>query len=266
MLTTEIIQKFIKLGQAYSENNPLFDSLLLEISSYDEVNSQSPIVWDIFTEKMSSSDLISLIKGLTIAETHYHWLGGSGGSVIWVFNQFANRESPEVVDEITKWVFDNRWNDYIPLGTNRYSSYEDYQWKNSAEYIERENERKRKKLEAHTKREKSQKEAAKLRRAEKKRIAKEHKKITRKKAAYRKETIQKLTTMDPIERWEQFAKTKSVNIDFYPTEWAKESIAVLKTLSSKIRKALIERLHYKRKGPWKNLREILEDIEKDQQQ
>ena len=87
-----------------------------------------------------------------------------------------------------KWVFDNRWNVYIPLGTAKYSSYEDYRWKNSAEYHERE----RKRLAAHYKREKEQQEAAKLRQVKRECVAKKHEKITKKKAVSRQEKIQKL--------------------------------------------------------------------------
>jgi hypothetical protein len=257
-LTNDIIHKFVRLGETYSENDPSYRFLLSEVSSHDNVNRLHWSEWDQFTKKMPTSNLISLIKGLTLAETHYRWIGGSVSSVIWVFRQFSERETLEFVNEIMKWVFDNRWNHYIPLGTMKYSSYEDYQWQHSTEYYDL----KRKRLESHCKREKKQQQIAKLRRAEKDRMAKEHQKLTERKALYRQEIIQKLTAMDdPVECWNHIAMTNSVNIDFYPIEWAKEPIQALKALPSKTRNALIERLSYKRKGPWKNLRKILESIE-----
>ena len=63
ILTTEIIQKFIKLGQAYSENDPSLNSILSNVKSHAEVNRLHWSDWDQYTEKMSTSDLISLIKG-----------------------------------------------------------------------------------------------------------------------------------------------------------------------------------------------------------
>lgn len=252
-LTAEIIDRFVRLGQANSENDPSFKTLLSEISSYSHVNRLHWNEWNPFTKKMSTSNLESLIKGLTIAETHYKWSGGSVAAVIWVFNQFANREQPQLVEKVAMWVFENRWNCYIPFGTLKYSSYEDYIWKHSTGYYEL----KRKKIEAHKKREKEQQKVANRRRLDKARTVIEHKNRAQQKAKNRQKTIDNLTDMVPEERWNFIAMNKSVTIDYYPTEWANESEQVLRTLSSETRTALIERLHYKRKGPWKKLRKLL---------
>lgn len=259
VLTTEIVDKFICLGKAHASDELLFNDLLSELSKYGYTNRLNRNYWELYSKPLSASEIVWLIKGLTLAETHYHWAGGSVGAVSWVFRQLKDRTSDKIIEEVIKWVFEHRWNYWIPFGTSRYSSYEDYLWKNSEEYAEIRYKRRMK----HEAKEKEQCEKAKKRRIEKARISLEHKQRTNNRAQQRQKVICELAKMKPQDRWKEIASNESVSIEYYPSEWADESEGILRELSFKTRIALIERISYKRKGAWRNLRKVLTRIENE---
>lgn len=259
-LTDEIIDKFIRLGEVHSDKDASSQGYLSEVSKHGEANRLHWSEWDRFTANLSTSKLISLIKGLTIAEKHYRWIGGSVAAVIWVYRQLRERGPKEAVEDITRWVFDNRLNPYIPLGTTRYSSYEDYLYQHSDEYHKFQN---KKRIE-YEKREKEQREAAARRSSKRMRNSIKHQKRAEEKAKQREKIIYELATKNAEHKWNYIASNSSVNIDYYPIEWTNEPKTVFQNLSSETRIALIERTRFKRRGPWKKLRNLLIQIEKEQ--
>jgi len=252
------IIKFINLGKAYEKSNSADGKQFLsEISSTDRLLGYRA-EWIPIIEKLKTIDFVALLKGMTIAETHYKWPSGSASEIIWCFRKFESVAPVEILDETIKWIFENRWNDYLPFGTCRYRSYEDYVWHHSEEYLSL----KREKQARHFKKmERLQREAA-CRKIEKDRLLKKHQEIGKVKAEKRKREIKKLEKINPEERLNYIGKNKSVTLDYFPAKFAEVSEKILINLSLKDRLLLMERIKYKQKGKWKILYKKLQKIEK----
>ena len=69
----------------------------LESSGY--VNIWHPDTWRPIADRMSFEKLVYLIKGLTLAQKKFSWIGGTKSSVIWLF-QYVEEHYPEAVESV----------------------------------------------------------------------------------------------------------------------------------------------------------------------
>ena len=75
-----------------------------------------PTSWQI-ADRLSFENLVFLIKGLTLAQKEFSWIGGDKTRVIWLF-QYVEEHYPEAVESIANWVLEHRGNEYIPYGVS----------------------------------------------------------------------------------------------------------------------------------------------------
>ena len=86
------------------------------------------------TQPMQTDDLVALTKGLTLAEKHHGWIGGSVAAVIWTFRELQRRDST-LADEVANWILPRTSNPYVPYGCQNHQarSIEEYrkatQWR-----------------------------------------------------------------------------------------------------------------------------------------
>jgi hypothetical protein len=248
----ESIKKFIRLGGAHISKSSDFNKIIKAIDEDDYINKLDHINqcvwerWEYRTKELSVSDYIKLIKGITLAEAYHGWSSGSVAPVRWFFPYFELVADEKCVKEIVEWVFKHRTNIYVPFGTSRYVTYEQYLYEQSDEYYE-----------AIKRKEQEVQEAVRRRKERKSELAAEHIKRAKVRSDTRSVLILQLNTMSPVEKWNLIANTKDVTIKYYPVEWVNELITVFKELSETTQQNLIERVQYVRKGPWKKVKNLL---------
>lgn len=113
ILTQEIIDLLIEAGKM---GNPFCEqalTLIAPLREKDEINRLHWQEWNKFTENMEVQDLVSLTKGLTVAERHFQWIGGSVAGVIWVYRMLYSKDQ-EVAEKVGTWVKVNTNNPYAP--------------------------------------------------------------------------------------------------------------------------------------------------------
>ena len=113
MIEPEVIDLLIRVGIM---ENPFSEdalSLLTPLKEKGEISRLHWSKWDKVTEKMNVQDLVSLTKGLTVAEKYFHWIGGSVAGVIWVFRMLYGKDQ-EIAEKVGAWVKENTDNPYAP--------------------------------------------------------------------------------------------------------------------------------------------------------
>jgi hypothetical protein len=92
---------------------------------FSGINRQTPQFWYAHCRSMNKQGLLSLFKGLVIAEREFNLIGGSVAANIWVFS-FLQGAGPAhkvfcdhaEIRSLVDWAFSNRGqNEYTPLGT-----------------------------------------------------------------------------------------------------------------------------------------------------
>ena len=84
--------------------------------------------WDRVAELFRESELISLIKALTLLERYPGFKAGSVAPVIWLFRRLPNAyDRVELID----WVLKHTENDYLPFGSSNHGakSVADYKYR-----------------------------------------------------------------------------------------------------------------------------------------
>lgn len=92
-------------------------------------------------ESLTSEDLVSLIKALTIGEREFKgWKSGSVSPVIRLFRKLCEVD-PSQIDIVAKWILEHTTNPYLPWGTTRtqaksiheFREFERAQWEQNLE-------------------------------------------------------------------------------------------------------------------------------------
>lgn len=248
MLNNKTIASLIKIGRWASGDAFDGTDCLAAVAGQDHINRIHWSEWDPQTSSMMTNDLVYLIKGLTVSEAHFRWCGGSVASTIWVFRELVRRGDADLISTLAKWVYLHRGNTYLPFGTTRYWSYEEFLHRSSAEYL-LEKERVRKDREALKL---ASKQARIQRRAEAER---KHREIGIQRSSLREKVLQQLSQMTICDRWHHIATVKTVTLDFYPLEWADVNDLDLQLLPPDTLVLLIDRLNVKCGRPWRALRQ-----------
>ncbi len=113
LLTSEVIDLLIEVGRMENPFSEEALALIAPLKEKDEINRLHWREWNKFTESMKVQDLASLTKGLTVAEKHFRWIGGSVAGVIWVYRMLYNKDQ-EVAEKVGAWVKENTNNPYAP--------------------------------------------------------------------------------------------------------------------------------------------------------
>ena len=70
MISKHIIKSLIEAG--------IVEDVPIQLKRYDRVNRMGLSTWYDIGATLNYSDLVNLIKGLTLAERKFRWAGGSG--------------------------------------------------------------------------------------------------------------------------------------------------------------------------------------------
>ena len=247
MVDDKIIANLLKIGQHATSESHGGEDYLAAIADHDYINRLHWSEWDPVTSAMTTADIVYLAKGLTIAEAHFRWSGGSVASAIWVFRELIRRGDAEQLSALARWVYLHRSNTYLPFGTTLYWSYEDYVHRNSPEYLAEKQRIYKRNEELKL----AQKQARIQRRVEAER---KHKEIGTQRSKRREVMLDKLSQMTTCDRWHHIAIDKTVTPDFYPQEWADISDSDLQLLPLSTLVLLVDRLGVKCSRSWRELR------------
>ena len=116
MIAPATIALLVGVGKLDDPESPEAIEKLVIIKEQDDINRLHWSQWNSVTEKLSTEDLVALVKALTVAEKQFHWAGGSVSAVIWVFRELQQRE-PELSQQVAEWITSRTKNPYAPYGT-----------------------------------------------------------------------------------------------------------------------------------------------------
>jgi hypothetical protein len=202
-----------------------------------------PTSWQI-ADRLSFENLVFLIKGLTLAQKEFSWIGGDKTRVIWLF-QYVEEHYPEAVESIANWVLEHRGNEYIPYGVSglympthaeNMELAEEYkqQWISRQRQIAYENEEMRQ-------------------RAERNRL--ERANTARDRGTDRHTLLlAKLARMSHEEQLEYIANDNQYSIGMYPKSIA---TAPLGNVDANLKWRLLDKIVGKLRGPWSKFRKRL---------
>jgi len=227
---------------------------LVDINSLrrcDSINRQRPEFWKDAVADLTDEELCSLICGLTYVEAQLRWAGGSGSSVIWLFQALVARgASIALLDDISGWIIKHTKNPYSPFGTQLSlgaKNYSEYQTLSSFR-------------------------AAEIRRciesdSELEERAETERKLRRKMAAagaearnseVRSKIIESLETLTLAEKLVKISHHPTFPPQFFPTSIVDAATQeVVESLPRHVQVELARRLKGKRKGPWASFRKRL---------
>jgi len=261
VLNETILSNLIVLGSRDTTEPDGSDNPFRTLEDCGRINTIHSSNWDATTKKLSTADLIRLIKGLTIAEKFFHWHGGSVAAAIWVFRELLRRNDIDAIRDTANWIFANRSNPYLPFGSTRYNSFEDYEYQNSPEYRSTENLRR----EQNEKIALEHREAAVQRRKTKLLMHLRRQELTKESSLKRAANLVEMERLGFAERWKRIATDDSVTLDYYPKDWANLSEPQLIEVRSQFASELIDRLNVKSQKEWRVLRRRLTESPGDQQ-
>ena len=254
-LPKHVVADLIQIGRESEQDARCLQHRFVGLTSFDYVNRLFYTAWDEATRTLSTDELVWLIKGLTLSEAALHWAGGSVAGCIFVFRELQRRGDSERIAAAAQWVFEHRANRYLPFGSTRYVSYEDYLWQTSEAYAELRRERRVR----HEDHERMQQLEACQRRKQAAVDAEQHAARSRSKAELRRQRLADLAKASSIERLDLILNADAT-VDYYPEEWANVPDDLLMTLSAEMRNALVKRLRQARGATWKALKRRLVEL------
>jgi hypothetical protein len=240
MIPLEVIPILIRIGNSADLDELLAAQLLNSIGKFDAINRQWQ-AWDEIIKPMRTDDLVALTKGLTLAESHHSWSGGSVAAVIYVFREIQRRDST-LAYEMANWILPRTSNSWVPFGSHNWSalSVEEYR-----DAMQRQAERKRDRAAN----EKAREVRAK---AERERRRQSYKDRREQKEETRKKLITELTRLTIEDQLRHLATDTTYALELYPTCLADAATEpILKSLAEETRLALWKRVKERKRGPWK---------------
>jgi hypothetical protein len=241
MIDQTALSKLIELGG----KSPIQSAALLEgVKDYSALNIKLSDEWRVATKSLTNEQLGNLIKGITIAEKAFSWIGGSAASCPVLIKILAERDaSMNKVDEISNWVLlntSNRWSPFgtsLTLGAKTYSEFCKLSKTKNIVY----NNKYAEQCFAEDK--------AVLERKERARFKKQCASIRR--SEERTRLLRKLNTMTVYDQLICLSEQKLYTPNFFPTMLAgMSSTEVLLSLPSKNLYAILVQLKGKQKEPW----------------
>ena len=243
----DAVRTLLEVGRAHETGGDAFLALLHLLPPFSEVDRQHWSAWDEVTSTMRTDDVVTLFRGLALAERGWSG-GGSVAGAIWVFREVARRDAA-LGDRVADWALANTESPWVPFGTDRHGAH------SLAEYRER----------------KASREASRRHRladvAESERQAEARRTVTREQRTHaaslrgseaRTQFIQALCRLGIGEQLEQLASDVEFPVEWYPTRLAHAAKGPpLAHLSPPLRSALLEKLKGKHRGPWAALKKRL---------
>ena len=91
VISRDIIDKFIEVGDKIEKNVPQIDSK--KLNKYNSINRISWQGWESSIEGLDDNLLIQLFKGLVYVERELNWIGGSVAAAVWIAMFLAERRN-----------------------------------------------------------------------------------------------------------------------------------------------------------------------------
>jgi hypothetical protein len=111
----DIIRRLIEIGRSDSGIDDLVP--LRDIIEDLGINRKSPQFWIRQCQELTVDDVVSLFRGLVVAEKSLKLSGGSVSGTIWIFKYLDQMISPRTMYELANWAISiNTFNTYCPLG------------------------------------------------------------------------------------------------------------------------------------------------------
>lgn len=248
MLETDLIQKLIVIGKAESPHEGNAGSLLDSIGPLDHINRLHWQDWDLVTKALPNDELVALVKGLTLAELHHRWSGGSVSSVIWTFRE-VQRRGLQLSEPLADWILSRSDNPYAPFGTQNHGARSMAAYREAASLhaaaianglaTQESNERRAR-------------DERQTRQQQKSRSAQDRKRPER--ALF----LEKLRELSLTDQLRQLADDPTYSVEFYPTRLP-DSVdeATISSLDVETRIALLAKLKGRHRGPWRRVKKML---------
>jgi hypothetical protein len=242
-IESAIIEALIRLGSHRGPATAGTESILASLAPYGETNRRFRSDWDRVCACLPLPEMISLAKGLTLAERYLpDWEGGSVAGTRWVFKNLEERGCPDI-DDVAAWIVDHASNPYVPFGTrNNFGArtLSDFRHHYANWHRESELTRERKAQEAG-----DALEARQLRSIARSRAA------AFRATEVRTRLLTDLKGMTVEAQLERLIEDEVNPVQFYPTYLAyAANIDILSSLDQDIKIRLLERLKGRRRGPW----------------
>ncbi len=133
MLDQSVLRSLRALGQSSTDNSQA-DAYFEELCTRQDVNVAHWNEWEYWLKDMSPGDIALILKGLTLAERHCNWYGGSVAASIWVFRILYRKSDSKLARSIADWIAVRTANSYSPYGTTRHRSFDRWVYEQSEEY------------------------------------------------------------------------------------------------------------------------------------
>ena len=248
------INLLIEVGSSTAEDGIIFD-LLTPIKNKDFINRLHGDKWRQVSENLNTTELVALIKGLTLAERLLRWSGGSVSAVIWTYRELQ-RCDRNAANKLADWILQKTRNPYVPFGSQNHGA------KSFSEYQNSLNKHQDKINKGIQNQKESEKLAAKFKevRASQREYSSNHRNTE-----VRENFINHLSRKNLTEQLIQLAGDQEFSVEFYPTKIANQAKPeFLNNLDDKLRIALLKKLKGKHKGPWGKFKRNLLEIYRDQ--
>jgi hypothetical protein len=115
MIHRDIINELIKIG----EDESIISNTIEKMNPQGQIIGLSSREWYQISKLLSSTEIISLFKGVVIVEKDLQWTGGSVSAGIWIYRVIKNRKLDEDYS-IANWALKITDNEYIPFGSSNY--------------------------------------------------------------------------------------------------------------------------------------------------
>ena len=269
-VSQQIVNKLIELGRRDNLDEPSIAADFEQFRPYEHLGRIHWREWNSVCEGLSIEEHISLLKAVVMAMRYSGWDGGSVAPGIWVFKKLEERIPNKQVAEIAKWVIEHSDNPWMPFGNQRdrvlFIANQDIDNSEDSfgtmllklKFIESAERTRREQTQDELQK---QQQAAKVKRlAMRKEESKAHLIRKNDQERIRMEVIAVGEPLDTVSRLRLIIQHQNIPLHSFPSTWANVPKEDLKGLDKKMRKALIERMSWHQKGPWKVLRDCLDSL------
>lgn len=261
-----VVCRLIELGADDRLDRPEIESTYSDLRAHERLDNLHWSEWDAVAAALSTQELESLLKGLTIAELRLGWRGGgSVSAVIWIFRQIQRRSQKDA-DRLYEWVI-RRTANYrqeigeMPIPREMIFVLDGMTQEQREEWFvsfreSRNNEIRQLIRQRHAKkltRRKNGEEEAEARKNERINRKAQKDATDEKMRSERARLIDAAQFLDAKGRLTLIADNPSVSLDAFPADWACVSPDIVAVMDSEHVKALLSRCREKRRGVWHDL-------------
>jgi len=215
-----------------------------------EINRRHWREWEATVRAFNVPQLVALVKGLTVAEKTFSWVGGSVASSIWVFGILHRSADELTARETASWVVAHTANPYSPFGTMRHTRFDQWVFEHSSEYVRQQQEQ-RQRLES------EQKDAVNQRQQRVLQRRRDHEVrclLSKERSQQRKIDLASLESLDLQARFDVVASDWTRTLDYWPVSLTQVTNEELSELPKETVEAMMDRLRPKCPRPWRRFR------------